>query len=192
MRFTLPLCTIRRVERLNARAGVYALSLSLAHGSKIVRRAHRPQRTGADTGASQVIQLTALRPTADLFCALLRDALKAELQRGQMKAVRAFVKTCYSEALLAPSSVVAATEREDGSLIRHGEPGGENAEANAPAYHGGLGLKFRFPGDPKKYARRGRVCDAAERVTGSGRRRSSSSGRPTSGVRAPSSRASPR
>jgi hypothetical protein len=37
MRFTLPLSTIRRVERLNARAGVYALSLSLAHGGKIVR-----------------------------------------------------------------------------------------------------------------------------------------------------------
>ena len=36
-RFTLPLCTIRRVERLNARAGVYALSLALWHGMKIVR-----------------------------------------------------------------------------------------------------------------------------------------------------------
>lgn len=36
VRFTLPLCTIRRVERLNARAGVYALSLLLWHGIKIV------------------------------------------------------------------------------------------------------------------------------------------------------------
>jgi hypothetical protein len=36
VRFTIPLCTIRRVERLNARAGVYALSLSLWHGLKIV------------------------------------------------------------------------------------------------------------------------------------------------------------
>lgn len=35
-RFTIPLCTIRRVERLNARAGVYALSLALWHGMKIV------------------------------------------------------------------------------------------------------------------------------------------------------------
>ena len=37
VRFTIPLCTIRRVERLNARAGIYALSLSLWHGMKIVR-----------------------------------------------------------------------------------------------------------------------------------------------------------
>ena len=36
VRFTIPLCTIRRVERLNARAGVYALSLLLWHGTKIV------------------------------------------------------------------------------------------------------------------------------------------------------------
>lgn len=36
VRFTLPLSTIRRVERLNARAGIYALSLSLWNGLKIV------------------------------------------------------------------------------------------------------------------------------------------------------------
>jgi hypothetical protein len=36
VRFTLPLSTVRRVERLNARAGVYALSLSTWHGMKIV------------------------------------------------------------------------------------------------------------------------------------------------------------
>ena len=36
VRFTIPLSTIRRVERLNARAGIYALSLGLWHGMKIV------------------------------------------------------------------------------------------------------------------------------------------------------------
>jgi hypothetical protein len=36
VRYTIPLSTIRRVERLNARAGVYALSLSTWHGMKIV------------------------------------------------------------------------------------------------------------------------------------------------------------
>jgi TBC1 domain family member 8/9 len=97
----------------------------------------------------QVVQLTALRPSADLFCALLRDALKAELQRGQMKIVKTFVKTCYSEALLANSGSVAEKEREDGSLIMNE---GEDGVIDTPetSYHGGLGLKFRFPGDPKK------------------------------------------
>ncbi|KAH9992757.1 rab-GTPase-TBC domain-containing protein [Russula compacta] len=126
VRFTIPLCTVRRVERLSARAGVYALSLLLWHGMKIV------------------VQLTSLRPAADQFCALLSVALKAELQAGKMKTVKPFSKTCYSENLVLDSSPVADKEREDGSLIDGGE------KADAPAFHGGLGLKFKFPGDPKK------------------------------------------
>lgn len=91
------------------------------------------------------MQHTLLRPTADLFCAQLRDALKVELQRGQMKLVKGFVKTCYSEALILSSSTVADNEREDGSLI-------EEKDGSLPpetTYHGGLGLRFKFPGDPK-------------------------------------------
>ncbi|KAK0497456.1 rab-GTPase-TBC domain-containing protein [Armillaria luteobubalina] len=129
VRFTIPLSTIRRVERLNARAGIYALSLALFHGGKII------------------VQLTSLRPTADQFCSLLRDALKIELQRGQMKAVKGFVKTCYSEALVPTTSSVADQEREDGSLISQEK---EHPEPRETTYHGGLGLRFKFPGDPKK------------------------------------------
>ncbi|KAF8269656.1 TBC-domain-containing protein [Lactarius quietus] len=129
VRFTIPLCTVRRVERLNARAGIYALSLLLWHGMKIV------------------VQLTSLRPAADQFCALLSTALKAELQAGKMKTVKPFAKTCYSENLVLDSSPVADNEREDGSLIDGGEKSGDG---HTPAFHGGLGLRFKFPGDPKK------------------------------------------
>ncbi|KAF8972702.1 rab-GTPase-TBC domain-containing protein [Flammula alnicola] len=128
VRFTIPLSTIRRVERLNARAGVYALSLLTWHGMKII------------------VQLTSLRPTADLFCSLLRDALKVELQRGQMKLVKSFVKTCYSEVLVSESSNAVDNEREDGSLITDEKDG----SSQGVSYQGGLGLKFKFPGDPKK------------------------------------------
>lgn len=128
VKFTLPLSTVRRVERLNARAGVYALSLSTWHGMKII------------------VQLTSLRPTADLFCSLLREALKAELQRGQMKAVKGFVKTCYSEGLVSLSGI-SDNEREDGSLITETKEGCPPPETE---FHGGLGLQFKFPGDPKK------------------------------------------
>jgi TBC1 domain family member 8/9 len=124
VRFTVPLCIIRRVERLNARAGVYALSLATWHGLKFV------------------VQLTALRPTADHFCGILRESLKEQLQKGQMKHVKTFVKTCYSEALASDTPNDAAdNEREDGSLLDN------SSEAK---YLGGLGLKFKFPGDPKK------------------------------------------
>ncbi|KZT70826.1 TBC-domain-containing protein [Daedalea quercina L-15889] len=123
-RFTIPLSTIRRVERLNARAGVYALSLSLYHGMKFV------------------IHITSLRPTADLFCSLLRDALKVELQRGRMKLVKSFVKTCYSEVL------VASTENEEKEA--EAAKTDDNSSSSESSYLGGLGLKFKFPGDPKK------------------------------------------
>ncbi|KAL6306255.1 TBC-domain-containing protein [Sparassis latifolia] len=129
-RFTVPLCTIRRVERLNARAGIYALSLSLWHGMKII------------------VQLTSLRPTADLFCSLLRDALKVELQRGMMKAVKGFVKTCYSEVLVAAAESEEKGEKEGSSAAKLAEEG--SATSAESMYLGGLGLKFKFPGDPKK------------------------------------------
>ena len=63
-----------------------------------------------------------------------------------MKAVKSFVKTCYSEALISTSSNVADNEREDGSLISEETDGA----AREHPYHGGLGLRFKFPGDPKK------------------------------------------
>lgn len=140
VRFTIPLCTIRKVERLSARAGVYALGLSLWHQMKIVRtHSFNNDMNTADNGiapAAQIVQLTALRPTADLFCSLLRDALKSELQRGQMKVVKGFVNTCYSEIMVSLGDSKDGPPRPD-----------EHSES---AYLGGLGLKFKFPGDPKK------------------------------------------
>lgn len=91
----------------------------------------------------QIVQLTSLRPTADQFCSLLRDALKAELQRGQMKAVKSFVQTAYSEVLVASGNDL--DEKASTSRIE-ANPG---SDLSSP-YLGGLGLKFRYPGDPRK------------------------------------------
>jgi len=56
-----------------------------------------------------------------------------------MKAVKGFVKTCYSEVLVAESD-----EKDPGKAA---EAPPSEAES---MYLGGLGLKFKFPGDPKK------------------------------------------
>ncbi|CAE6473441.1 unnamed protein product [Rhizoctonia solani] len=130
VQFTIPLTTIRRVERLSSRAGVFALSLTVWHGMKII------------------VQLTSLRPTADAFCNHLRDALKVQLQSGQMKTLKNFVKTCYSESALLSSSTFADNEREDGSFIANEERGA--GDESAPQFLGGLGLIHKFPGDAKK------------------------------------------
>ena len=58
-----------------------------------------------------------------------------------MKTVKIFVRTCYSEVLVSEGE-------EKVSIDADGEPEGEGEETQ---YHGGLGLKFKFPGDPKKY-----------------------------------------
>ncbi|PVG04743.1 putative MDR1-Mac1p interacting protein [Serendipita vermifera] len=129
---TIPLAAIRRVERVNhPRAGVFQLGLTLWHGMKIT------------------VQLTSLRPTADQFCAHLRDALKVQLELGRMKQVKIFVKTCYSEVLIPVSNPEADNEREDGSIMTdNGEVDGN--PLSKTTYQGGLGLTFKFPGDPKK------------------------------------------
>jgi len=127
VQFTIPLTTIRRVERLSSRAGVFALSLTVWHGMKII------------------VQLTSLRPTADAFCNHLRDALKVQLQSGQMKTLKTFVKTCYSESALLSSSTFGENEREDGSFITK-----DDGDESAPQFLAGLGLIHKFPGDAKK------------------------------------------
>lgn len=95
--------------------------------------------------------MNALRPTADSFCTLLRDALKAELQRGKMKAMKSFVKTCYTETLISTNND-QSNEREDGSFVIEDPGDGEGVSGGIvqPAFHGGLGFKYKFPGDPKK------------------------------------------
>ena len=97
------------------------------------------------------MQLTSLRPTADLFCSLLRDALKVELQKGNMKTVKGFVKTCYSELLVANASESTDEKASDAAAAK-AEESATAGTSSESMYLGGLGLKFKFPGDPKKCA----------------------------------------
>ncbi|WVQ75931.1 hypothetical protein IAR50_005566 [Cryptococcus sp. DSM 104548] len=146
-RCTLPLYTIRRVERLNSRAGVFALSLATWHGMRIV------------------LQLTALLPTAEHFSILLRDALKSQLP--EMKKLKPFLPTLYSEYLLAPTTASNQTQTEDlistsdlaiSGAAHDGEgdlrgPGGEGKGQ----YERGLGETFGFPGDARKMRERSKM-----------------------------------
>lgn len=97
---------------------------------------------------SQIVQLTSLRPTADLFCTLLKEALKVELSKGQMKTLKTFVKTCYSESLAASSASMSASMIKEQDQEEDTES--KTMDGNQPTYHTGLGHRFKFPGDPKK------------------------------------------
>ncbi|KAM0793168.1 hypothetical protein ACM66B_000642 [Microbotryomycetes sp. NB124-2] len=147
-RLTLPLATVRRVEKLapgtdGTIAGAFALSLTLFHGLRIV------------------LQLNSLRPTNDAFCANLRTRLKANLP--MMKALKPFANTFFSEFFLGDDvDKIADAEKKNaddkvGELISLGDGNERGASkefttgsGTGQGYHGGLGLVFKYPGDPKK------------------------------------------
>lgn len=62
--------------------------------------------------------------------------------------MKEFVKTCYSEELLANGGPTDE-KQETQFVIEDSESGTINVES-ASKSHGGLGVKFKFPGDPKK------------------------------------------
>ncbi|GFZ47757.1 GTPase-activating protein GYP2 [Saitozyma sp. JCM 24511] len=145
-RCTLPLYTIRRVERLNSRAGVFALSLATWHGMRII------------------LQLTSLLPTAEHFALLLRDALKTQLPA--MKQLKPFLPSLYSEFLLStaahahvgekPDHLLLGTELGDKSGDGEGDLRGPGGEGKGP-YERGLGETFGFPGDARKMRERSKM-----------------------------------
>lgn len=64
-----------------------------------------------------------------------------------MRAMKVFIKTCYSEGLLAAAGESLNEKNEQGGDETAGALSKDDEE---PSYHGGLGLKYKFPGDPKK------------------------------------------
>jgi hypothetical protein len=94
-----------------------------------------------------------MRSTAEAFCDALREGLKAQLALGQMKYLKVFARTLFSEALT--SSNKADTVLDEGSS-REKVATADLVDLEEPELPGdylrGLGAEFKFPGDPKKYA----------------------------------------
>ena len=70
-----------------------------------------------------------------------------------MKAMKEFVKTCYSEDLLTNGG--STDEKQEAQFVIDDSESAASVSVGPDAepeqkYHGGLGLKFKFPGDPKK------------------------------------------
>ncbi|WWC86831.1 uncharacterized protein L201_001710 [Kwoniella dendrophila CBS 6074] len=155
-RCTIPLYTIRRVERLNSRAGVFALSLATWHGMRII------------------LQLTSLLPTAEHFAILLRDALKSQL--SAMKQLKPFLPSLYSEFLLSSPVSTATGQQQTNDLLLDAESNDKAASSSTAAashegegdlrgpggegkgiYQRGLGEQFGFPGDARKMRERSKM-----------------------------------
>lgn len=134
--FTLPLCAIRRVERLQTQNALYALAITTWNGSILSGK----QSNAADA-QKFTIQLAGSRLACERFC----DGLKKGLKDGikEMDKMRGVVSECYSEYLLSAERAAKV----------------DSAQANAAKEppDAGLGMLFRYPGDAKKLRDRSKM-----------------------------------
>ncbi|PSK58635.1 hypothetical protein B9Z65_6650 [Elsinoe australis] len=162
--FTLPLSAVRRVERLHSQSYMFALSISTWNGYPA------PTETNAKALSSQggktapaapklVIQLAGSRQQCERFC----DGLKKGLREGmrEVENMRRVVSECYSEYMLAAE----ARRREKAQKEKEGEGDektSEGAETKDTADElkppdAGLGMMFKYPGDPRKLRDKGKM-----------------------------------
>lgn len=132
--FTVPLCCIRRVERLNSLSHVFSLALTTWNG------ALGKQQTPGFIPQRFTIQLVGSRQACERFCDGLKKGLRECMK--EIENLRVVVNDCYSEYLLSG----AKSKGQDG----------DNAEVRQPP-DAGLGMIFRYPGDARKLRDRSKM-----------------------------------
>ncbi|KAF7899532.1 hypothetical protein EAF00_003868 [Botryotinia globosa] len=120
--FTLPLCAIRRVERLHSQSYQFALAITTWNG---ITNTSTKDGTKQPTYQQKItINLAGTRQACERFCDGLKKGLKSGV--GEVAKMKRVVAECYSEYLLQ----------------------GDSKTGEAP--DAGLGMLFRYPGDLRK------------------------------------------
>ncbi|KAL2844586.1 hypothetical protein BJY01DRAFT_186469 [Aspergillus pseudoustus] len=131
--FTIPLCCIRRVERLNSLSHVFSLALTTWNGALGKQTpGHVPQRF--------TIELVGSRQACERFCDSLKKNLRESMK--EIESLRSVVNDCYSEYLL--SGAKSKSQSSDAADAR-------------PPPDAGLGMLFRYPGDARKLRDRSKM-----------------------------------
>ncbi|KAI0173903.1 TBC domain-containing protein [Pestalotiopsis sp. NC0098] len=140
--FTFPLCAIRRVERLNSQNFQFALAITTWNG--ITQEEAKEKDKNQLKEQRITIQLAGSRQACERFCDGLKKGLRAAV--GNVGKLKKVVNECYSEYLLRPE---------------------DKKSENPP--DAGLGMLFRYPGDPKKLRDRAKMRLWAEYLRDNGR-----------------------
>lgn len=137
--FTLPLCAIRRVERLHTpQNALFALAITTWNG--FTTPSSQP---GNPTDAQRFsIQLAGSRAASERFCDGLRKGLREGVK--EVENLKAVIAECYSEHLLSGNN---KAERDGVKTV--------NGVKDVP--DAGLGMLFRYPGDAKKLRDRSKM-----------------------------------
>ena len=136
--FTLPLCAIRKVERLPTQNALFALAITTWGGFSNAGKDHNLR----EDVQRFTLQFAGSRQACDRFC----DGLKKGLRSGvkQVESLRIVVGDCYSEHLL---SVMNSRSKEASKA--------QDATRESP--DAGLGMVFKYPGDPRKLRDRSKM-----------------------------------
>ncbi|EMC94261.1 hypothetical protein BAUCODRAFT_75151 [Baudoinia panamericana UAMH 10762] len=136
--FTLPLCAVRRVERLHTPSHEFALSITTWNGYE-PRSDSKPDASPAPP--KLIVQLEGSRQQCDRFC----DGLKKGLRQGirEVEGMRTVTADCYSEYFLATDFDRPAA---DSTIEKEKEPPDT-----------GLGSIFRYPGNSRKLRDRSKM-----------------------------------
>ena len=132
--FVLPLCAIRRVERLHSRSYMFALSVTTWHNDLRL-----------------TLQFVGIRTSCERFCEALKRGLRSQM--GEIKNLRILVEGCYSEHLLG-----GPLGKGRGSTDSTG--GGDSKDDGTPKKgppDAGLGMVFKYPGDARKLRDRSKM-----------------------------------
>ncbi|TKA79726.1 hypothetical protein B0A55_04356 [Friedmanniomyces simplex] len=140
--FTLPLCAVRRVERLHTQSYMFALSITAWNGFE----AGSADKPGAPAPPKLTVQLEGSRQQCERFC----DGLKKGLRQGikEVEKMRTVAAECYSEFFLHSDFDV-----ETGKVRVDPDDGGQ--ERKPPDT--GLGSLFRYPGNSRKLRDRSKM-----------------------------------
>jgi len=169
--FTVPLCAVRRVERLHSQSYMFALSISTWNGYPAPTETN-PKALSSQGGKTApaapklTIQLAGSRAQCERFC----DGLKKGLREGMrdVEGMRKVVAECYSEYMLAAEArrrERVKKEKEAAEKAKHTEKQSDTAEKD-PAVEdaddlkppdAGLGTIFRYPGDARKLRDKGKM-----------------------------------
>lgn len=134
--FTIPLCAIRRVERLQTQNALFALAITTWNGSIVSGKQATPANVQKLT-----IQLAGSRSACERFCDGLKKGLKNAIK--EMESMRSVISQCYSEYLLSPERIAKIDSPQS------------NGSKDPP--DAGLGMVFRYPGDAKKLRDRSKM-----------------------------------
>nr|POF22408.1 putative gtpase-activating protein [Quercus suber] len=136
--FTLPLCAVRRVERLHTQSHMFALAITTWNGYD----AGTTEKPGAPAPPKLTLQLEGGRQQCERFC----DGLKKGLRQGikEVESMRVVTSDCYSEYFIFNGfDVIPSQEKADATLRTPPDTG--------------LGKIFKYPGNSRKLRDRSKM-----------------------------------